>query len=262
MKIFVCIKYVPDTAEVEVVIDDSGTGIKKDRFSFDINDADNYALEEAILLKEKLGGEVSVLSMGPVESELMLRTALAKGADQAIRIEEEGIPTYDPLLTARILAQAIPKEADLVLTGCMGNDMGHMTVGIALAQYLAIPFASMIKDLQVLEDGKMEASRELEGGLMEVVHISSPCLLTIQTGINEPRYASIRGIRQARKKELTVVKLEDLGLDPETCTTPAISLEKLYIPEVVSTAQFLEGEPGEKAEQLAAILVKEGLMER
>ena len=202
MKIFTCIKYVPDTSEAEIKLNPEGTEVDSSRFSFDINDADNYAVEESVLIKEKYGGNVTVVSIGPKESDVMIRMAMAKGCDNAIRIEDERIASHDPLMVARVLAGAIKdQEFDLVLTGCMANDYGQATTGVALAEILGVPHAAYVKKVEI-EDGKVKAYRELEGGLMEVVEINLPAVLTIQTGINEPRYAPIRGIRQAQKKRV------------------------------------------------------------
>jgi len=214
MKTFVCIKYVPDTSEAEVKVNAAGDGVDSSRFSFDINDADNYAVEESVQIKEKKEGSVTVVSIGPKESEVMIRMALAKGCDDAIRIEDRRIAAHDPLLVAKVLAAAIRGggEFDLVLTGCMAADDGQMATGVALAEELGVAHAAMVKKVEVL-DGKVKAYRELEGGLMEVVEIKLPAVLTIQTGINEPRYAPIRGIREAQKKELRVAGLDDLGVD-------------------------------------------------
>lgn len=262
MKTFVCIKYVPDTSEAEVKVNAEGTAVDSSRFSFDINDADNYAVEEAVQIKEKHEGNVTVLSIGPKESEVMIRMAMAKGCDDAVRVEDQRIAAHDPLLLARVLAGAIKgREFDLVLTGCMAADDGQMATGVALAEELGVAHAAMVKQVEIL-DGKVRAHRELEGGLMEVLELSLPAVLTIQTGINEPRYAPIRGIRQAQKKELKVVNLDDLEVPAGDVDADAskIVMEKLYIPEVVSSAEFIEGEPEEKAEKLASILVKGGLV--
>lgn len=262
MRSFVCIKYVPDTSEAEVKVDATGKGVDSSRFSFDINDADNYAVEESVLIKEKYGGEVTVLSIGPKEAEVMIRMAMAKGCDNAVRIEDERIAAHDPLMVAKTLAGAIKgQQFDLVLTGCMAADDGQMVTGVALAEELGVPHAAMVKKVEIL-DGKVKAYRELEGGLMEVVELNLPAVLTIQTGINEPRYAPIRGIREAQKKELKVARLDDLGIDPATVNAEAsqIVLEKLYLPVVESKAEVIEGEPEEKAEKLASILVKGGLV--
>ncbi len=262
MKTFVCIKYVPDTSEAEVKLNPDGLSVDDSRFSFDINDADNYAVEESVLIKEAQGGEVTVLSIGPKKSDVMIRMAMAKGCDKATRVEDDRIATHDPLMVARVLAGGIKgQEFDLVMTGCMANDDWHMATGVALAEELGVNHASMVNKLE-LQDGKVKVHRELEGGLLEVVELDLPAVLTIQTGINEPRYAPIRGIRQAQKKELNVVSLDDLGIDPAEVGTDAsqVVLEKLYIPEVESAAEFIEGEPEEKAEKLASILHKGGLL--
>jgi electron transfer flavoprotein beta subunit len=262
MKTFVCIKYVPDTSEAEVKVNAEGTAVDSSRFSFDINDADNYAVEESVQIKEKQEGTVTVLSIGPKESEVMIRMAMAKGCDNAVRVEDPRIAAFDPLMVAKVLAAAIKgQEFDLVLTGCMAADDGQMATGVALAEELGVSHAAMVKKVEVL-DGKVKVYRELEGGLMEVVEVALPAVLTIQTGINEPRYAPIRGIREAQKKELKVVNLDELGVAAGDVDAAAskIVLEKLYIPEVVSAAEFIEGEPDQKAEKLASILVKGGLV--
>jgi electron transfer flavoprotein beta subunit len=263
MKTYVCIKYVPDTSEAEVKVNPDGITVDSSRFSFDINDADNYAVEESVLIKEAQGGEVTVISIGPKQSDVMIRMAMAKGCDQAVRIEDDRIAGHDPLMVAKVLAGTVrDKEFDLVLTGCMATDDWHMSTGVALAEELGVNHASMVNKVEILDGGRVRVNRELEGGLLEAVELELPAVLTIQTGINEPRYAPIRGIREAQKKELKVVKLEDIGIDPAEVGVEAsqIVLEELSIPEVVSAAEFIEGEPDEKAEKLASILIKGGLL--
>ena len=262
MKTFVCIKRVPDTSEAEVKVDATGKDVDNSRFSFDINDADNYAVEEAVRIKEAKGGTVQVVCLGPQDADVMIRMALAKGGDSAVRIDDPRINVLDPLKVAKVLAAVVKgQEFDLVLTGCMANDDGNMAVGVAVAEELGVPHAAMVKKLEI-GDGKVKAYRELEGGISEVVEIDLPAVITIQTGINEPRYAPIRGIRQAQKKELKVLKLEDLGLAESDVNADSslVELQKLYIPEVVSHAEIIEGEPEEKAEIMATKLVKGGLL--
>lgn len=262
MKTFVCIKRVPDTSEAEVKVDATGKDVDSSRFSFDINDADNYAVEEAVLIKEAKGGTVQVVCLGPQDADVMIRMALAKGGDSAVRIDDPRINVLDPLKVAKVLAAVVKgQEFDLVLTGCMANDDGNMAVGVAVAEELGVPHAAMVKKLEI-GDGKVKAYRELEGGISEVVEIDLPAVITIQTGINEPRYAPIRGIREAQKKELKVLKLEDLGLAESDVNADSslVELQKLYIPEVVSHAEIIEGEPEEKAEIMATKLVKGGLL--
>ena len=261
MKTFVCIKNVPDTSEADIKVDETGKAVDSSRFSFDINDADNYAVEESVRIKEAKEGTVTVVSMGSQNVDVMIRMALAKGGDNAMRIEDSRIDTNDPICVAKTLAGALKdKEFDLVLTGCMASDDGHMSVGVAMAEELGVAHASMVKEVEVLDDKKVKVSRELEGGLMEVVEMNLPAVITIQTGINEPRYAPIRGIRQAQKKELNVLSLDDLGIAADQVDESAsqMILNKLYVPEVESAAEFIEGEPEEKAEKLASILVKGG----
>ena len=262
MNTFVFIKRVPDTSEAEVKVDGSGKDVDNSKFSFDINDADNYAVEEAILIKEAKGGTVQVVNMGPADSDVMIRMALAKGGDSAIRIDDPRVNIIDPLKVAKTLAAVVKGQAfDLLLTGCMAGDDGGMAVGVAMAEELGIPHAAMVKKVEV-GDGKVTVHRELEGGLSEVVEMNLPAMLTIQTGINEPRYAPIKGIRQAQKKELKVVKLEDLGLAEGDVNEASslIELVNMYVPEVVSNAEIIEGEPEEKAAILAEKLVKGGLL--
>lgn len=263
MKTIVCIKRVPDTSEAEVRIDASDKAVDTSRFSFDINDADNYAVEEAILLKESKGGEAYIVCAGSADADMIIRMALAKGADSALRIDDPRIARHDPICMAKVLAGAIRKmEYDLILTGSMASDDGYMALGVALAEELGIPHAAMVKKIELIDEKTVKAHRELEGGLLESMEMTLPAVLTIQTGINEPRYAPIRGIRAAQKKEIMVQALDDLGLAADEVNEAGSMLEllRMYIPEVVSTATFIEGDPAEKAGKMAGILVKGGLV--
>ncbi len=262
MDIVVCVKHVPDTTEAEIGIRDDEKGIKKEGLVFDINEADNYAIEEALLLKEEFGGSVTVLTVGPPEADETLRMCLAKGADRAVRLTDERFEGSDGYATARILAEAIKDmDYDLVLTGCMADDDEAAQVGVTLAEMLGIPHAALVISTEV-EDGKMKVHRELEGGLHEVLEIELPALFTIQTGINEPRYASIFGIRKAMKKQIEVLDLEDLGLAEDAVGEMGskTSLVKLFIPEVTTQATILEGSPEEVSSELVTILKNEGVV--
>lgn len=262
MKILVCIKMVPDTSETEVSIDWTGKGINSVGLKFDINEADNYAVEEAMLIKEVHGGTVTVLSMAPKDADVMIRMALSKGGERAVRIEDPRVNLRDPLQVAKVLAAAIRNEEfDLILTGCMSSDDKNMSVGVALAAELGINHASMVKHVDV-ESEKVTVHRELEGGMLEVMEVALPAVLTVQTGINTPRYAPIRELRQAMKKELKVVTLDDLGVDVGQVSEAGSKVEFLgfYFPQVISNATMLEGTPDEKAEQIAFKLVKGGLL--
>ena len=262
MEIVVCVKHVPDATEAEITIRDDEKGIEKGRLVFDISEADNYAIEEALLLKEKLGGSITVLTVGPPEADETLRMCLAKGADKAVRLTDERFEGSDSFATARILCQAIKDmDYDLVLTGIQADDDGCAQVGLTLAEMLDIPHAALVVSTE-MEDGKMKVHRELEGGLHEVLEIELPALFTIQTGINEPRYASIFGIRKAMKKDIEILDLGALGLAEEVVGEAGskTSLVKLFIPVVTAQARILEGSPEEVSSELVTIFKNEGVV--
>jgi len=262
MDIIVCIKRVPDTAEAAVIIDETEKGIKEERLTFDINEADNYALEEALLLKEKVGGSVTLISVGKKEAEEALRMGLAKGADTAIRLWDDKFIYSDAYAIAKILATAIKeRKFDLILTGCMATDDGYSQVGPTLAELLGIPHATLVTGVEIKEK-RVKVERELEGGLLEVLDIELPALFAVQTGINEPRYASIIGIKKAAQKEIEVMGLEGLGLKDEDVGEQGskAKLEKLFIPMVEKRAEILEGTPDEVSVKLAELLKEKGLV--
>jgi electron transfer flavoprotein beta subunit len=262
MDIVVCVKHVPDTTEAEIAIRDDGRGIEKRGLVFDINEADNYAVEEALLLKEEFDGSITVLTVGPPEADETLRMCLAKGADSAVRLTDERFEGSDGYATARILAEAIrDMDYDLVLTGVQADDDGSAQVGLTLAEMLDIPHAALVINTEV-EDGRMKVHRELEGGLHEVLEIQLPALFTIQTGINEPRYASIFGIRKAMKKEIETLDLGALGLAEEAVGEAGskTSLVKLFIPVVTAQATILQGSPEEVSSELVTIFKNEGVV--
>lgn len=262
MKILVCIKMVPDISETDVSLNESKRGILTNGLKFNINETDNYAVEEAILIKEAQGGTVTVLTMGSKDADVMIRMALAKGGENALRIEAPEVNVRDPLQVAKVLAAAVKDEDyDLILTGCMSSDDKNMATGVAIATQLGMNHAAMVKHVEV-GDGSLIVQRELEGGLLEVAEVSLPAVLTIQTGINTPRYAPIREMRQALKKELKVVTLEDLGLTADQVDEAASQVELLglYFPEVVSNAIMLNGSADETAGEIAFKLVKGGLL--
>jgi electron transfer flavoprotein beta subunit len=260
MNIVVCVKRVPDTAEADVFIDKTGKDIDKSGLVFDLNEWDSYAIEEAILLKEKLGGTVTVLSMGGEESNETLRKCLAMGADEAIRLTDPAFGGSDGYATAKVLAEAIRKISyDLIFTGTQAEDDGYGQVGVALGELLGVPHASLVTRLEIKEK-KVKAHRELEGGLEEVVEIDLPAVLTIQTGINEPRYVSIMGIRKVAKKEIKTFGVPDLNLKAEEVGLAGsdIRLEKIFLPSVGEGAEMLEGKPEEIASKVFDILKDKG----
>ncbi len=260
MDIIVCIKRVPETTDADIFIDKSGKDIDKSGLVFDLNEWDSYAIEEAIQLKEKLGGTVTVISMGGEESNESLRKCLATGADDAIRLTDPTFNGSDGFATAKVLSEAIRKiPYDLILTGAQAEDDGYGQVGLALAELLGIPHAALINRLEV-QDRKVEVHRELEGGLEELFEISLPALLTIQTGINEPRYVSIMGIRKVAKKEIKALGSSDLNLKPGEAGISGsdIRLERIFLPPVGEGAVMLEGKPEELALKVFDILKDRG----
>jgi electron transfer flavoprotein beta subunit len=253
MNIAVCIKRVPETAEAAVNIDSSEKYIIEDQLVFDINEADNYALEEALLLKEKSEGEITLFTVGPKEADEVMRMGLAKGATKGVRITPENLDTIDSYGIAKLLAKQIKEENfDLVLTGCITSDTGNSQVGVALAELLGIPHATLVMKAEI-EDGNATVQRELEGGLLEELNIKLPALFTIQTGINEPRYASILGIKRASQKEIKVI---------ENVTVEGMKTEivKMFYPPAGKMAEILEGGVEEVSGKLCEILKGKGLL--
>ena len=262
MNIIVCVKRVPETAESDIKIDDSSLDIQREGLVYNINEADNYALEEALLIKERTGGAVTLLTMGPKESEDTLRMGLAKGADTALRLDDEAFSSSDGIATARILAAGIKElEYDLILTGCMSSDDWYSLVGPAMAEMLGIPHATLVTKLEHT-DNNVRAFRELEGGLLEVLDIEPPAVVSIQTGINEPRYASIMGIAKASKKEIALQGLSDLSLKDEQVGAKGskTKIDKLTLPVQEKMAEMIPGAPEEAADKLASILKERGLV--
>jgi electron transfer flavoprotein beta subunit len=260
MNIIVCVKRVPETSEADISVDKSGKDIDKSGLAFDLNEWDSYAIEEAIQLKEKHGGTVIVLSVGGEDSNESIRKCLAMGADDALRLTDPAFIGSDGFATAKILAEAIRKfPYDLILTGAQAEDDGYGQVGITVARLLGIPSASLVNHLEV-QDKKVKAHRELEGGLEEVYEIDLPALLTIQTGINEPRYVSIMGIRKVAKKEIKVMGASDLNLKPEEVGLSGshIQLEKVFFPPVGKGAVMIGGNPEEVSIKVLDIVKDKG----
>lgn len=265
MKIMVCIKGVPDTSEAEIKVEGTGKNVRIGDSAIEMNDSDNYALEEAMLIKESTDGSVHVLSAGVNNDEVMMiaMEALAKGSDSAAIIVD---PAYDeirndPVTVARLLASGIKNQSyDLILTGCIATDDSFTAVGTALAEELGMPHASMVKKVES-SDGALRIHRELEDGLSEVVDLTLPAVLTIQTGINKPRYSSVHAIRKARKKERNTYSFADIGFDNSSADNAIrTELKNFYIPELSSDAEIIEGDPETKAEILAQKLINGGIL--
>jgi electron transfer flavoprotein beta subunit len=262
LEIVVCVKQVPATAEVDLVVDESGTDIRSEGLVQEMNEWDEYAIEEALLIKERLGGTVTAITMGPEGSDAVLRRCLAKGADHAIWLRDEAFEDSDAYATAKALHAAIKGlEYDLVLTGAQAGDDNYSAVGGILAELLGVAQAQMVKKVEFGE-GNLTVNRELEGGLEEVLELPMPVLLAIQTGINEPRYVSIMGIRKARKKEIIVMGLGDLGLMMDDVGEAGswMKVQRVYSPPVEKEPEILSGSPEEVAGRLVEAFRSRGLI--
>jgi electron transfer flavoprotein beta subunit len=245
MKIIVAIKQVP-ARDSQLRIAASGKWIEESDVAYEINEPDAYALEEALQLKEKSGGEVIALCAGPERASQTIREALAKGADRAIHIEED-MGAFDPLSGARLLAAAIKAEApDLVLTGLQSDDLGYGQTGVILAELLGLPHGTLIMQVETQGSG-IRVKRELEDGWFQHAEMPLPALLTIQSGISKLRYATLMGIKKAKTKEVKRLHAADLGAAPGT---PNITIERIYLPERAKHTQLFEGSPKEAAAKL------------
>jgi electron transfer flavoprotein beta subunit len=243
MKIAVCIKQVP-TREWQPRVNDAKTWIREADASFELNEPDAYALEEGLRLKEKHGGEVVVCAAGPARAATVIREALARGADRAIHVEDPALGAADSFAVADALAAAITDERfDLVLTGLQSDDQGHAQTGVVLAERLGIPHATIIMEVEVQET-KVRVKRELEGGWFQWLTMPLPALLTIQSGINQLRYATLKGIMAAKKKEIRRVS-------PATPVTARQTILALYVPEKAKRTHMIDGTPADAAKELA-----------
>jgi electron transfer flavoprotein beta subunit len=252
MNIAVCVKRIPKTAEADILIDKDGKDIKKDHLVFALNDWDGYAVREAALLKEKHGGTVTVITIGPEESKEVLTRCLAMDADKALRIEET--PSSDTLLIARILYHAVKNESyDLILTGVQAEDDNCGQVGGSLAQMLGLPHAAIVNHIEI-DGGRARVRRELEGGIEEVLELKLPAVLTIQTGINEPKYVSLSAILEAEDKEIREVQPGEIGM--ATTGSADTTIDQVFFPPVGKPAEIWKGNPEEGVFQLTEIVRK------
>jgi len=258
MNVIVCVKQVPEVVDADLEINKEGTEIDREDLVMVINDWDNYAIEEAVQLQEKFGGTVTAVTIGTEEDEDVLRRALAMGADRAIRIDP-GDLELDGFVISKLLASAIKGlEYDLVFTGVQADDDNCGMVGIMLAENLGLSHAAVVTGVE--PEGDAATIRvELEGGMDEIAKIRLPALLSIQTGINEPRYVSIMGIRKAGKKELRVLDVGDLNLT-EDDLTPRTRVEKVFLPPETEGAEIIEGDASTVAEEILRILTEKGVM--
>jgi electron transfer flavoprotein beta subunit len=250
MKIAVCVKQVV-TREWQVRVNEAQTWIREQDATYELNEPDAYALEAALRLKERHGGEVIVCSAGPARVSQVIREALARGADRAVHVEdEERLAAGDAFAAAEALAVALREEAcDLVLTGLQSDDQGFAQTGVILAEKLGMPHATIIMEVQVA-DGALRVKRELEGGWFQWVAMPLPALLTIQSGINQLRYATLKGIMAAKKKEI-----RKMAAPPSAASRQQIV--KLYFPEKGKQTRMIDGSPDQAARELVRLLREE-----
>ncbi|MFH2047455.1 MAG: electron transfer flavoprotein subunit beta/FixA family protein [Pseudomonadota bacterium] len=260
MDILVCIKRVPDTAENEISVNDSGSDIERDDLVYSVNEWDNYAVEEAIQIKDNVGGSVTVVSVGDSDSEEVLRREMAMGADNGILLSDAAFEGSDGKGIASILKAEIEKgKYDLILTGAQADD-GAGQVGGMLAAMLDLPFASLVNLIEASDDKKIKIGREIAGGQQEISEMDLPCVLSIQTGINEPRYVGIRGIRKVASVEIPVKGASDLGLNQDSVGTAAAKVSRVdyFTPVLGAGAEILEGSMDEKVDKLIELLKSKG----
>ncbi|MGD0521587.1 MAG: electron transfer flavoprotein subunit beta/FixA family protein [Terracidiphilus sp.] len=248
MKIVVAIKQVPER-DAQVRIDAAAKWIDETGLQYALNESDAYALEEALQLKEKHGGEVIVVSAGPERVGTTIREALAKGADRAIAIDCNDLGARDALGVAKLLAAAIkPENPDLVLTGLQSEDLGLGQTGVIVAELLGLPHATLILHVEKTEAG-LRVKRELEEGWFQTIELPTPAALTIQSGGNKLRYATLMGIKRAKTKEVRQLAAADLGVD----SAPVVLLEQVTLPRKQKSTQIL---PGTAKEAAAALVEK------
>ena len=249
MKILVCMKQVPQK-DAPLKLNEAGTWIRED-LSYEVNEPDAYALEEALRQKEKHGGEVVVITSGPARAQQVLREGLAKGADRAIHLEDPAFVSLDAFNTASAFAAAIKDEQfDLIFTGLQSDDYGYAQTGVILAELLGWPHATIIMQIEKADSGgasSIRVKRELEAGFFQYVEMPLPAVLTIQSGINKLRYATLIGIKQAKNKPLRKVALAEV----QSAVGPNLQkIERLYVPQKTKKTEMLEGSPAEIAKKL------------
>ena len=260
MEILVCIKRVPDTAENEIEVNRDGTDIVRDDLVYSVNEWDNYAVEEAIQIRDKVGGKVTVVSVGDENAEEVVRREMAMGADQGALLCDKIFEGSDGKGIAAILKAEVEKgNYDLILTGAQADDNAGQ-VGGMLAAMLDWPFASLVNKIDVTGDRMITVGREIAGGNQEMNEVKLPCVLSIQTGINEPRYVGIRGIRKVASVDIPVHNAGDLGLSPDKVGKAGAKVKRLdyFVPEPGEGAEMLEGSNDEILDKLVEILKSKG----
>jgi len=260
MEILVCVKRVPDTSENEIEVNRDGTDIERDDLVYSVNEWDNYAVEEAIQIRDKVGGSVTVVSVGDEEAEEVVRREMAMGADKGILLSDDTFEGSDGKGVASIIKAEVEKGYyDLIMTGAQADE-GAGQVGGMLAAMLDWPYASLVNLIEIVDDKKIKVSREIAGGNQEMYEIDIPCVLSIQTGINEPRYVGIRGIRKVASMEIPVHGTSELGIDPESVGKSGAKVKRLdyFMPDLGEGAEILEGSTDEIIDKLIEFLKAKG----
>lgn len=259
MEILVCVKRVPDTAENEFELNSAGNDLDRDDLVYSVNEWDNYAVEEAIQIVDNVGGSVTVITVGDDESEEVLRREMAMGANNGILLSDDAFEASDGKGIATILKAEIEKgNYDLIMTGAQADE-GAGQVGGMVAAMLDMPYASLVNKIEV-GDGKIIAGREIEGGNQEMNEVALPCVVSIQTGINEPRYVGIRGIRKVASVDIPVKGAGDLGIDAGSVGDAGAKTKRVdyFVPDTGEGAEMLEGSTGEIIEKLIEKLKAKG----
>jgi electron transfer flavoprotein beta subunit len=260
MEILVCAKRVPDTSENEIQLNGAGTDIERDDLVYSVNEPDNYAVEEALQIVARTGGNVTVVTMGSDEDEEVLRREMAMGAKRGVLISDDAFNGSDGRGIAAILKAFVQTEHyDLILTGVQAED-GCAQIGGMLAAMLDYPFASLVTSIEVLEGRKLKIGREVEGGSKEINAIDLPCVLSIQTGINEPRYVGMRGIRQVASVPIPTLGVSDLGVESDAVGAAAAKLKRVdyFVPPAGKGAEILTGSREEIIDKLMDLLKAKG----
>ncbi len=263
MEILVCAKRVPDTSENEIQLNRAGNDIDRDDLVYSINEPDNYAVEEALQIADRTGGSVTVVTVGGDDDEEILRRQMAMGAHEGVLLSDDAFAGSDGRGIAAILKAFVLKgRYDLILTGVQADD-GAAQVGGMLAAMLDYPFASLVTSIEVLDGNKLKISREIEGGNKEINEITLPCVLSIQTGINEPRYVGMRGIRAVASRNIPTHDAGALAIDPDAVGAAAAKVKRVdyFVPETGKGAEILEGEREEIAGKLVELLQAKGGMQ-
>jgi len=260
VEILVCARRVPDTSENEIELNSAGNDIERDDLVYSINEWDNYAVEEALQIVAKAGGNVTVVTVGGEDDEEILRREMAMGAQHGVLISDGAFSGSDGRGIATILAAFVRKgQYDLILTGVQAED-GGAQVGGMVAAMLDYPFASLVNSIEVLDAKKLKISREIAGGNKEISEIDLPCVLSIQTGINEPRYVGMRGIRQVASIPIPTFGASDLGVDPGSVGATAAKVKRVdyFMPVLGKGAEMLQGSREENIDKLIELVAAKG----